>query len=1398
MEAPDGTIVRQPLAPAVLASLLAELARANVKLRLLDGGQLEVTAPAGRITPGLRRQLTEHKIQLVEWLVGVAADGAAGDAAALPQIVPDLVNRYEPFPLADLQTSFLIGSGEGMEYHVRPHQYLELDFEELEPERFEAALNAALDRQRANLVVVREDMQLQAARDPAPIRVRVADLRHLPGARATAAIEATRAEMERAELPLDCWPWLDVRISRYGAGARLHYNNNNFFSDALGTRRFLQTVLRLYQNPDERLPDLAISYRDCVLALTAIEESPLGLASREYWTGRLPALPSAPSLPLAPRANSRVRSLLERREFVLPEPLWTAFKARAAAHALTPTSALYGVYAEVLAAWSGSDHFLVNNMITHRLPLHPRIDEVLGNFASLYPLEVDWRHDEPFRDRARRIQARVMADMDHAYWSGVKVLQAINQLRHTPGKAVCPYVIGSALAAGPADHPVASLLETPQVLLDCELFELNGGKLWVVWDVIESMFPAGMIDAMHAAYRSLLTRLAERDEPWNQTSFDLLPGEQRERRARINGTSAAVTEGLLHDALHAAPAGHPAIVSAGAVLSYGELRRRSAVVADRLREHMTGGEDLVAIAAPTGWEQVAAAFGTLTAGAGYVPADPDWPAARLRLVVEDAGVRAVLTTEALRASMTAICGVPVLAVDMPGTPCSVPGPARQIQPGDHAYVIYTSGTTGRPKGAVLDHRGPLNTIADMNRRFGIGPADVMLGLSSLCFDLSVYDIFGAAAAGATLVLPAPGGSDPAGWAKLALEHGVTVWNSVPALMELFAEEALAAGLRFPAMRMVLLSGDWIPVTLPARIRAIAPNARVISLGGATEASIWSICYPVDRDEPGQRSIPYGRPLSGQSWHVLDRRGRDLPDWVPGELYIGGAGLALGYLNDPEKTASAFVRHPRSGERLYRTGDLGRYLPSGDIEFLGRADFQVKIQGFRVEPGEVEHVLTEHPAVRQAAVIARTSGSGRQLAAFAVPAEAVGRPDPAALRGYLAGRLPSYLVPDHVAVLDRLPLTANGKVDRRALEALRPADGDRSRSVPPRDAVESALATMWESVLSSGPVGAFDDFFELGGQSLAALRVLRLISQRWGARLPLGVLLAAPTVDQLAERVRAAGVAGASWSPLVPVRETGAGDPWFWVHPAGGGVLCYRRLAALLAAPSLAFQADGRRDPLPETVPDLAGEYLRELLAVRPHGPYRLGGWSSGAVIAFELARRLQERGEPVDRLVVVDAPAPGDRRDIDDGTALLWYLEDLGQGFKPGEVTSAEVAAVAASGTDQLARALELGARHGLQVASGALEPASLAPSYSVFRSVVRACHRYAPETIAADITLLRAGAGTVTEFGAHPCRRAPDWGWGSLTTGTVTVTRIDGATHHTLFDDPYVAAVAEATGREK
>ncbi|MFU8852178.1 amino acid adenylation domain-containing protein [Micromonospora sp. SL1-18] len=1381
-------------------TLLAELARTGIKLRLVGDDRIEVAAPKGRLSADLRERIARHKPELLSWLVRTRDERPADDA--LPTVVPDPDGLFEPFPPSDLQTSFLIGSREGFEHHVRPHQYMELDLDELDPVRFNEAVNWVLRRQRHNLMVARPDLLLQAVRDPAPVDVPVTDLRHLSDEEAQRGIERVRATMERREPPIDRWPWLDIHVCLYGAGrARLHYNNNNLFNDAPALVGFLRAALQAYRDPDAPLPELEISYRDCVLALAALEEGPLGQASKKYWTDRMAGWPDPPAVPLAADANPRQRSLLHRREMLFPATQWAAIKAAAGARGITLTNALLGAHAELLAQWSGSRHFLLNNMITHRMPLHPQIGEVMGNFASLYPLEVDWRHDETFTDRVHRLQAQVVSDIEHGYWSGVKVLQALNQVRRTPGRAVCPFAVGSALFVGQFERPVYSVLETPQVIFDCEFWELPDGDLWVVWDVIESMFPDGLIDAMEEGYRAALTELASGEAAWAATALDLLPTGQRTQRALLNRADTPVPGGLLHDPLTrwaSARPDQPAVVAANGTLTYAALNRHATRLAALLRERATPSGSLVAIVLPKGWEQIAAVLGTLVAGCAYVPVDPGWPPERIRFLIADTGAAAILTTRELTGHLADLADIPVLAVDRvedDGSPESAPTAHRR--PDDLAYVIYTSGSTGRPKGAMLDHRGPLNTITDINGRHGIGPDDVVFGVSSLCFDLSVYDLFGTLAAGAKLVLPDPGQSDPASWLDLVGAHGVTVWNSVPAIMQLFVEAAAAAGARFPALRIVLLSGDWIPVTLPDRIRRIAPNARVISLGGATEASIWSISFPIDRVDPAWTSIPYGRPLANQTWHVLDELGRDAPTWVPGQLHIGGVGVALGYLGDPEKTEAAFVRHPRTGERLYRTGDLGRYLPSGDIEFLGRADFQVKIQGFRVEPGEVEQVLLEHPGIRQAAVVARSSGSGKQLAAFVVGDPAGdARPDGTALREFLAGRLPSYLVPSQVTVLDRLPLTDNGKLDRPALEALGGTDRERGHGyVAPRTPTETALVEIWESILDARPIGVHDDFFDLGGQSFAALRMTGQISRRLGRHASLGELLELRTVARLADWLDRAE---RSWSPLVRLRDSGDDSPWFLVHPAGGNVLCYQGLAAQLDQPVYAFQAAGPAtggEPL-DKVEDFAAHYLRALREVQPHGPYLLGGWSSGAILAWEMAHQLESDGETVEHVVVIDAPAPVSTRAVDDVQSLRWFLEDLDIGFTPGRVGENELRRIAAAlDADDPAAALALAGELGLTEAQP--DPAGLSDAFAVFRGVVRACNSYRAPEIASAVTVVRAGLGTVSEFAGHPFASSPDWGWASLSTGAVACVTVPG-THHTLLTQHTTAVACVINGRPR
>jgi SagB-type dehydrogenase family enzyme len=440
-------------------------------------------------------------------------------------------------------------------------------------------------------------------------------------------------------------------------------------------------------------------------------------------------------------------------------------------------------------------------------------------------------------------------------------------------------------------------------------------------------------------------------------------------------------------------------------------------------------------------------------------------------------------------------------------------------------VIFTSGSTGVPKGVAIDHRAALNTILDVNRRFGIGPGDRVLALSSLSFDLSVWDIFGVLGAGGALVFP-EADRDPAVWARRVVEGRVTVWNSVPALLGIYVEYLETHPEQRPAgLRLAMLSGDWTPLTLPDRVRAQVPGLRVVSLGGATEASIWSILHEIGTVQNDWASIPYGRPMAGQTFHVLDEALEPRPAWVPGMLWIGGAGLARGYWRDDERTAAAFVHRletgAETGERLYRTGDLGRRWPDGTIEILGREDFQVKIQGYRIELGEIEAALRDHPEVREAvAVAAGDPGGERRLVAF-VTADPGGEAETRSvrLRAWLEARLPRWMVPATITEVPTFPLSASGKVDRAALLRTEPKPAPAPAAPAPATDLTRRIARLVAEALGSvevDPEGlhAGTNLLELGASSLEVIRLANRLEEELGERPPIQSFYAAPTLGTL--------------------------------------------------------------------------------------------------------------------------------------------------------------------------------------------------------------------------------------------------------------------------------------------
>jgi amino acid adenylation domain-containing protein len=938
---------------------------------------------------------------------------AAPAAAALPPIVPDPEHLHEPFPLTDVQHAYWIGRSGAFELgSVSTHSYWELEGE-VDVARLSAAWRRLIERHGMLRAIVQPDGRQRVLASVPSFEIALLDLRGEEPSRRDERLGEIRAEMSHQVLPADRWPLFEIRATHVAAGRiRLHVSFDLLIADGFSFRILLAELVCFYRDPEGQLPPLSLSFRDCVLAQRALRDTPFYEQAAAYWRARLADLPPGPDLPLATNPGSLAQPRFVRRRHELAADRWRRLRQQGTAAGLTPSALLLAAYVEVLTAWSRSPRFTINLTLFNRLQLHPEINRVVGDFTSVTLLAVEPGGDS-FKARARRLQERLWDDLDHQLFSGVQVLRELARSRGGMRRVAMPVVFTSALAYGPSGAGEAddsgsgdglldierlySSGQTPQVWLDHQVVEQDG-VLHLTWDVVEGLFPAGLTDDMFGAYLRLLDRLTEHERAWDDPLPPLVPAAQLALFAHANATAAPLAGDRLEDLFSrqvAARGDEPAVIAAGRTLSYGELDLRSRALAARLRAQGVAAGDIVAVVMDKGWEQVVAVLAILRAGAAYVPIEASLPVERRGLLLRLADAAAAVTQAELGSRLHWPTGLAVLTVDEAApAPPAVDAPAASGSVDDLAYVIFTSGSTGEPKGVMIDHRGAVNTVLDVNHRFGVGPRDRVLGISALGFDLSVYDIFGLLAAGGAVVLPEPAAArNPARWAELIDRYEITLWNSVPALMEMLVEHL--AGDRTAALaplRLALLSGDWIPVGLPDRIHELRPDIAVVSLGGATEASIWSIFHPVAAPIPGCASVPYGKPLTNQLFHVLDERLAPRPLWVPGELYIGGAGVAMGYWRDAEQTASRFVHHPVTGERLYRTGDLGRYLPDGSIEFLGREDFQVKIQGHRIELGEIETALERQPEVRAAVVQpVGEDRANRRLAAYVVAEREPGAP-----------------------------------------------------------------------------------------------------------------------------------------------------------------------------------------------------------------------------------------------------------------------------------------------------------------------------------------------------------------------------------------------------------------------
>jgi amino acid adenylation domain-containing protein len=712
----------------------------------------------------------------------------------------------------------------------------------------------------------------------------------------------------------------------------------------------------------------------------------------------------------------------------------------------------------------------------------------------------------------------------------------------------------------------------------------------------------------------------------------LAPAERQLMLREWNATARSLAATTLPGLFAAQAASTPDAIAAvfdTQSLNYGELDRRANQLAHHLRRLGVGPETVVGLCVERSLEMVIGLLGILKAGGAYLPLDPNYPSERLAFMREDASADLLVTEAALADRVPGReGGLILLDADWPAIARNpTTAPAVDLNADNCAYLIYTSGSTGRPKGVAIAHRSATTLLEWTYAEFDTCDLVSIIASTSICFDLSVFELFVPLCSGGEVVVARDPIHLPA-----AANHA-TLLNTVPSAVA----ELVRMGAIPNSVTTVCIAGEPLQKTLVQDLYARTKVRSVYNLYGPSEDTTYSTYALVSADVD---VVPIGRPIWNTSVYVLDPGLQPVPAGVTGELYIAGAGLARGYLQRAGLTAERFVADPfgAPGSRMYRTGDVARWIGDGILDFLGRADQQVKVRGFRIEPGEIETALKQHAGVAQAVVIARDDHSGgKRLVAYVVGAQGTSL-DVADLRAHVGASLPDFMVPSAFVLLDRLPLTANGKLDRRALPS-----PDLTPAVvrPPRTHREEVLCALFAEVLGLRQVGIDDNFFALGGHSLLALRLIGRIRAELGAQVTIGTLFEAPTVEALAREIDAGGPVSSDLDVLLPLRSTGTSAPMFCFHAAGGFSWPYSRLVPHIPTrhPVIGLQARAlmQKAGLPGTLEAMASDYVGLIRERQPTGPYHLLGWSFGGLLAHAVATLLQSVGEQIGLLVIVDA-----------------------------------------------------------------------------------------------------------------------------------------------------------------
>jgi amino acid adenylation domain-containing protein len=1035
------------------------------------------------------------------------------------------------------------------------------------------------------------------------------------------------------------------------------------------------------------LPPLKSEYRDYVRWQREMIAGNAGERAWQYWQQNLNG-----NLPVLNLPTDRPRPVVQTYSgssysFEIDAETTARLKTVAKTTRATLHAILLTTFQVLLYRYTNQEDILIGSPSVNRTAAE--LKEIVGYFTNPVVTRGDLSSNPNFSALLQQLRKTIIAGLDHQdyplpllieklqlprdasrlpLFQAAFVLQKMHKLEElgiffVPGQSDTRVDFGGLTL----EH-FGLPQQEGQFELKLEIMDMveTRGILYAFLKYNSDLFEPTTIARMAGHFQTLLKAITENPDQPIATLPLLTAAERQTLLVDWNNTRADYREDLcIHEMFQEQVKRRPnavAVVFEEKQLSYRQLNAAANQVARHLKSLGVKPETLVGICVERSLEMVIAILGILKAGAAYLPLDSSYPVERLAFMVQDAQISLLLTHQHLLPRLPELT-VPMVLLDRDWPQInqySTRNPVTKMTPNNLAYVIYTSGSTGLPKGVLLEHGGMANLTAAHISNFAVKPQDRVLQFSSFSFDASVWDMMMALQLGATLVMARQDAVMPGpDLLELLKSQRVTIATLPPSVLALLPVEEL------PDLRTIIVAGDACAAEVVARW---GKGREFFNAYGPTEATIWATIYQCS--DTSRRPL-IGRPVNNKEIYLLDTNLQPVPIGLPGEIHIGGVGLARGYHRRPELTGEKFITHPfsdRVGARLYKTGDLGCYRSDGNIDFLGRLDHQVKVRGFRIELGEIEEVLNQYLDIEENVVIAREDQPGeKRLVAYLVAASGQSLAI-AEVRNYLKQKLPEYMVPSVFVVLPALPLSPNGKIDRRALP--RPEQARKSltqKYLEPRDNVELQLQQIWQEILKTEPVGVKDNFFELGGHSLLAVQLMARIEKGFGRNYPLATLFQHSTIEQLA------GVIRQQQQPvlgeLVPIQTPAntTKPPIFCMHAAGGNVLSYAELANLLGKdqPFYGLQArglDGSQPPFNELTA-MAANYLQQIRGVQPQGPYHLAGWCLGGIIAFEIAQQLRQQGEEVALLALFDSKLPAGQPMMDDTSVLLFFADSLTLGF---------------------------------------------------------------------------------------------------------------------------------------